>query len=160
MLPSQSILALVRTPISRRLRYDQMVPPIPIGTDTRKTSRQSTAASTPPRISPMKDPEVPATWLIPMAVPRWSGGNASVRIAGELAISMEPPTACTTRHKISHSAPLGPVNGSNGSATAARPKMAKPRLYMRTRPYMSPSRPRVTTRTAETSRYPISIQSR
>ena len=44
--------------LSRRLRYDQMVPPIPIGTDTRKTSRQSTAASTPPGCSPMKEPEI------------------------------------------------------------------------------------------------------
>ncbi len=31
---------------------------------------------------------------------------------------------------------------------------------MRTRPYMSPSRPRVTTSTAVTSRYPMIIQSR
>ena len=35
-------------------------------------------------------------------------------------------------------------------------KMAKPRLYMRTRPNMSPSRPKLTTSTAVTSMYPIS----
>ena len=38
-LPSQSIGARVRTPISRRLRYDQIVPTMPNGTETRKTSR-------------------------------------------------------------------------------------------------------------------------
>src|SRR5438270_9799998 len=35
---------------------------------------------------------------------------------------------------------------------------AKPRLYMRTRPYMSPTRPRLTTSTLVTSRNPIRIQ--
>ena len=109
MLPSQSILAGVRTPTSFRLRYDQIVPPRPIGTDTMNTRRQSTAASSPPRIRPMNWPEMPATWLMPMAVPRWLAGNASVRMAGELAISMAPPTAWMTRKPISHSAPLDPV---------------------------------------------------
>ena len=85
-----------------------MAPPTPIGTDTMNTSRQSTAARMPPRISPMKVPEIPATWLMPIAVPRWSAGNASVRMAGELAISMAPPVAWTTRQPISHSAPPGP----------------------------------------------------
>jgi hypothetical protein len=46
------------------------VPPTPIGTDTMNTSRQSIAASTPPRISPKNMPEMPATWLMPIAVPR------------------------------------------------------------------------------------------
>ncbi len=93
MLPSQSILAGVRAPISRRLRYDQIAPPTPIGTETRNTRRQFTAARTPPSIRPMNWPEMAATWLIPIAMPRWLDGNASVRIAGELAISMAPPTA-------------------------------------------------------------------
>ena len=134
ILPSQSIRALVRSPTSRRLKYDQTVPISPIGTETMNTSRQSTAASTPPRIRPMNEPEMPATWLIPIAMPRSLAGKASVRMAGELAISMAPPTAWITRKPISHIAPAGPVNGSNGSASAARPKMAKPALYIRTRP--------------------------
>ena len=111
-----------------------MAPPMPIGTETMNTRRQSTAARMPPRISPMNVPEMPATWLMPMAVPRWSAGNASVRIAGELAISMAPPMACITRQPISHSAPAGPVNGSNGRASAPSAKTAKPRLYISTRP--------------------------
>ena len=77
---------------------------------------------------------MPATWLMPIAMPRWSEGNASVRIAGEFAISMAPPVAWKTRQPISQSAPAGPVNGSNGSASAPRAKIAKPMLYIRTRP--------------------------
>jgi hypothetical protein len=37
---------------------------------------------------------------------------------------------------------------------------AKPRLYIRTRPYMSPTRPKLTTSTAVTSMKPISIHNR
>ncbi len=82
----------------------------------------------------MNWPEMPATWLMPMAMPRWLNGNASVRMAGELAISMAPPTAWMIRNPISHSAPPGPVSGSNGKASAPAAKTAKPRLYIRTRP--------------------------
>ena len=67
----------------------------------------------------MNWPEMPATWLMPIAMPRWLNGNASVRMAGELAISIAPPTACRIRQPISHSAPDGPVNGSNGQRERA-----------------------------------------
>ena len=40
----------------------------------------------------MNDPPSAATWLMPSAMPRWVDGNASVRIAVELANSMAPPT--------------------------------------------------------------------
>ena len=39
-------------------------------------------------------------------------------------------------------------------------KMRNPRLYILARPNMSPSRPKLTTRTAVTTRKPIIIQSR
>jgi hypothetical protein len=83
-----------------------------------------------------------------------------VRIAVELAKTIAPPTACTTRQPISHNAPRPACSGSRESATEATVKIIKPRLYSLTRPYMSPSRPRATTSTADTSRKPISIQSR
>ena len=73
-------------------------------------------------------------------------------MAAELAVSMAPPTACTMRQPISHSAAGAPWNGSNDSASDATLKITKPRLYIRTRPNMSPSRPSATTSTAETSR--------
>jgi hypothetical protein len=45
------------------------------------------------------------------------------------------------------------------SATENNAKIAKPRLYIRTRPNMSPRRPKLTTSTAVTTRYPISSHS-
>ena len=40
------------------------------------------------------------------------GREASVRMAAELAVSMEPPVACSTRQPMSHIAPCPPANGS------------------------------------------------
>jgi hypothetical protein len=60
---------------------------------TQNTARQSMVASTPPATRPMNWPAIAATWLVPRANPRWSAGNASVRIAAELAVSMDPPMA-------------------------------------------------------------------
>ena len=65
---------------------------------------------------------------MPRAKPRWSAGKASVRIAAELAISMDPPTACSTRQPISHSAPWPPSNGSNDSRIEAKVNTTKPAL--------------------------------
>ena len=61
-------------------------------------------------------------------MPRLLAGNASVKIAAELAISIAPPNACTNRHPISHIAPWVPVSGSRDSAIEARVKTTKPRL--------------------------------
>ena len=105
MFPIQSIFARLVVAISCRLLYAQTVPNTPIGTLTQNTRRQFTAASTPPSNSPTNCPEIPAIWLMPSAMPRLFAGNASVRIAAELAISIAPPNACTNRKPISHSAP-------------------------------------------------------
>ncbi len=85
-----------------------MVPTIPIGTFTQNTSRQSTAASSPPSSSPTNCPEMPAIWFTPSAMPRLPAGNASVRMAAALDISMAPPSAWISRQPISHIAPLLP----------------------------------------------------
>ena len=47
-----------------------MVANSPMGTDTRKISRQLIGARTPPRTRPMNDPLKAAAWLIPSANPR------------------------------------------------------------------------------------------
>ncbi len=73
-------------------------------------------------------PEMPATWLMPSAVPRWPSGNASVRIAAELAMSIAPPNAWTNRQPMSHSAPCWAWNGSKDRPTEARVKTRNPRL--------------------------------
>ena len=43
-------------------------------------------------------------------------------------MSMDPPTACSTRQPISHSAPRLPSNGSNDSRIEATVKTTKPEL--------------------------------
>ncbi len=40
----------------------------------------------------MNEPLIPATWLMPSAMPRWCSGKASVRIAEELAMRNDAPT--------------------------------------------------------------------
>jgi hypothetical protein len=45
----------------------------------------------------MKEPLMPATLLIPSAIPRWFEGNASVRIAAEFATRKAAPTPWTIR---------------------------------------------------------------
>ncbi len=97
-------------------------------------------------------PASAAIWLVPSAKPRRSGGNASVRIAAELAISIEPPIACRNRQPISHMRAVPPWNGSNDSRIEAIVNTTNPALYIFTRPNMSPSFPRLTTRTAWTRR--------
>lgn len=101
-----------------------------------------------------------ATPLMPSARPRCSTGNASVRIALELAMMNAPPTPCTTRQPISHSAAASPDCQVTASSTDATVNITKPRLYIRTRPYMSPRRPKPTTSTAVTTRNPMIIHSR
>ncbi len=159
-LPHQSILAGVRAPTSFSFRYAHTVPNTPTGTLIQNTARQSTSASRPPTTRPMNDPAIPAMTVTPIANPRRAAGNASVRIAAEFAVSNAPPMPCTMRKMISHIAPLVPVHGHNDNASDAALNTAKPALYMRTRPKMSPRRPNVTTSTAVTTRYPISIQRR
>ena len=80
------------------------MPNAPIGAETTKTRCHSIGASTPPRIRPMNEPPIAATPLIPRARPRSFCGNASVRIAEELAKRNAPPTPCPSRMTMIHSA--------------------------------------------------------
>ena len=104
------------------------MPKTPTGTFTQNTARQSRVTSTPPATRPMNWPAMAATWLMPSANPRRSGGNASVRIAAEFAVSMEPPNACSTRHPISQSAPCAPWNGSKDNRIDATVNTTNPPL--------------------------------
>lgn len=100
----------------------------------------------------MNEPAIAATWLMPMAMPRCSTGKASVRMAVELAISRAPPTPCTIRSEISSSAAVPPWPGTSARPMEATVKTTQPALYMRTRPSMSPMRPKVTTSTEVATR--------
>ena len=103
------------------------MPRMPTGTLTQKIARQCHWARTPPMMSPRNDPAMAATWLMPSAMPRWSDGKASVRIAVELANSIAPPTPCATRQRISHNAPPAPESGSSARTTEAAVNTTKPR---------------------------------
>ena len=127
------------------------MPNKPTGTDTRKTRCQSVVLSSPPTMSPMNEPDTAATALMPSAMPRSRCGNASVRMAVEQAKIIAPPTPWIRRKRISSSAALGPVVNTSESRIEPTVKTRNPRLYKRTRPNMSPMRPRLTTRTAVTT---------
>ena len=103
----------------------------------------------------MNDPAMAATWFRPRASPRSFAGKASVRMALELAISIAPPTPCMTRIPISHQAAAVPCSHVTDSMMENRANSANPRLNIRTRPNMSPRRPKLTTSTAVTTRYPM-----
>ena len=131
---------------------------IPKGTLTRKTYRQLNTARMPPRMSPMNWPESAATWFSPSAFPRSSTGNASVRMAAELAKRSAAPTPWTSLKMISSSAAVSPVPGVINRRTEPRVKMPNPRFF--TLPYMSERRPKLNRRVAVTTPYPISTQRR
>ena len=105
-----------------------MVPKTPTGTLTQNTAAPVDGGQQAAGDQPDELPARPATWLMPSAKPRCSAGKASVRIAAEFAISMDPPTACSRRQPISHSAPWPPVNGSKDSRMDATVKTTKPEL--------------------------------
>ena len=82
-------------------------------------------------------------------------------MAAELAISMAAPTPWKTRMTMSQMrAARCRVIQVTVSSSEKNVKTAKPRLYMRTRPKMSPRRPRLTTSTLVTTRKPRIIHSR
>ncbi len=76
----------------------------------------------------MNEPAIPATTLTPRAMPRCLAGNTSVRIATELASSIEPPMAWITRQAMSQIAPFEPSNGSSDSRIDVMVNRAKPAL--------------------------------
>ena len=147
-------------PVSRSLRYAHAVPNRPTGTETRNTRCQSVVLSNPPTMSPTNDPDTAATALIPSAMPRSRCGKASVRMAVEHAKIIAPPTPWIEWKRISSSAAVGPVVNTRESRIDPTVKTRNPRLYKRTRPNMSPMRPRLTTSTAVTTMYPMIIHSR
>ena len=151
-LPHQSMRPSWRSLVSLSFDQAQIVPPTPMGTETMKTRCQATGASTPPMISPRNDPAMAAIELMPSARPRWWVGNASVRIAVEFASSSAPPMPCRTRMEISQIAPASPLSHVTASRIENTVNTANPSVYIRVRPNMSPTRPKVTTRTAVTTR--------
>ena len=108
MLPGQSMFVSMRRGISLSLRYAHTVPKRPIGTETTKMSRHWMGARSPPSTRPMNEPLIPAIWLMPSAMPRWSSGKASVRMAEEFAMRIAAPTPWKIRMTTRYSAAAVP----------------------------------------------------
>ncbi len=100
---------------------------------------------------PRNEPTIPTTMFIPRAKPSCSAGKASVMMAAEFAIKSAPPMAWTILRMTSSRAPFVPVLQTVDKRIAETVNQAKPRLYIFTRPNMSPMRPTVTTTAADTS---------
>ncbi len=105
-----------------------MVANSPIGTETKKMSRQLMGARTPPSTRPMNVPLMAAVWLMPRAIPRWSFGKASVRMAADWAKSIAAPTPWKTRITISQIPAAGPDIQVIESRREKKVKMANPAL--------------------------------
>src|SRR5208283_3760967 len=111
-------------------------------------------------IRPTNWPDKKEMVLSPRALPRSSGGNASVRMAALLEKVKDAPTPWTRRNAMISRAPALPLSGVRKSRMDPRVKMANPRLYSFTLPYISESRPQERSRVAVTRLYPISTQMR
>ena len=71
---------------------------------------------------------MPATWLIPMAIPRSCGGKASVRMAVELAKRKAPPIPWMMRKAMSWIAATFPWPWTKKRRIDPTVKTAKPAL--------------------------------
>jgi hypothetical protein len=78
-------------------------------------------------------------------------------MALELAKMNAPPTPWPTRMTMIQRAAVGPDIQVTDNRMEKTVKTANPSVYIFTRPKMSPTRPKLTTRTEVTSRKPIRI---
>ena len=83
---------------------------------------------------------------VPIAVPRWWGGNAWVMIDSVAGIMNAAPMPWTARKATS-----AVSVGAKPIAALEMPNTTTPNRNMRRRPKMSPSRPPVTSSTAKVS---------
>ena len=107
----------------------------PIGTLTQKIHDQSMPRTiAPPTIGPSAT-AIPVTALnSPIAVPRFSAGNAAVRIASASGRMNAAPAPWTARAAIRK-----PASGLSAHAADASENRARPTANMRLRPNRSPS---------------------
>ena len=109
------------------------------------------------------------TWCIDQALRAVGGAPAYLLTDNARTVTMDHVAGVPVRHpemvalgrhygcKVETCAPFDPESKGGTEATV---KIANPRLYIRTRPNMSPSRPKLTTSTADTTRNPMNIHSR
>ena len=130
--------------------------PTATGRFRKKIARQDTySASAPPTTGPIASASADTPAQVPIALPRSSAGKAFVMIESVAGIMNAAPTPCTARPATSQA-----WSGARPMAALESAKTTTPKRNMRRRPKMSPSRPPVTSRTANVSVYALTVHSR
>ena len=113
----------------------------------KKIARQLTSwVRKPPSTGPIASASALTPAHVPIAVPRWCGGNAWVMIARLAGIMQAAPTPWTARNATSTLS-----SGESPITRLERPNTITPSRNSLRRPKMSPSRPPVTMNTASVS---------
>ena len=117
----------------------------PMGTLIQKIHSQLIPWITaPPTSGPLATAKPVIPPKIPIAAPRFSGGNAALKSARPSGISSAEPAPCTARAAISQ-----PTLGASAHAADATANKASPAAYSRRRPKRSPSAEPVISNTAK-----------
>ena len=121
--------------LSGRSRVPSSTAARPSGTLSQKIQCQSiVCVITPPTIGPSATARPASPPYTPTIIPRFSGGNAVVRIVRLSGSTTAAPSPCTVRATISSEAP-----GTSAQAADASVNSGKPVLNTRRRPKRSPS---------------------
>ena len=121
--------------------------PTATGRLRKKIARQETSSvSQPPISGPSASAIADTPAQVPIALPRSSGGNALAMIDSVPGIMNAAPTPWTAREATSQ-----PSVGAKPIVAEATAKTTTPNRNIRRRPKMSPSRPPVTSSTANVS---------
>jgi hypothetical protein len=117
----------------------------PIGTLSQKIHSQLMPSTTAP---PMNGPLATASPVIalkmPIAAPRFAGGNAALSSAKPSGMISAAPAPCAARATIS-----APTPGASAAAADDAANRPRPTAYSRRRPYRSPSAAAVISSTAK-----------
>jgi hypothetical protein len=102
----------------------------PMGTLTQKIHSQAMPSTIAPPTSGPLATAIPVIALkIPIAAPRFSGGNAALRSASASVVTSAAPNPCTARAPISQ-----PAVGASAQAADATAKSTRPTANRRRRP--------------------------
>ena len=102
--------------------------------------------SSPPTMGPNASASADTPAQMPIAVPRWRGGNVAVMIESVAGFISAAPTPCTVRAAISEVAPAASPHHSDEPV-----KMTRPVMKIARRPSRSASFPPVSSRTPKVS---------
>ena len=128
---------------------------MPTGTLTKKIQFQlACSVSRPPISGPSASASAEVPAQIPIAVPRWRGGNVTAMIDSVAGFISAAPTPCAMRAAMS----VSPLE-ARPQAREARVKIVMPVTKTSRRPYASASLPPISISAANVSAYPETTHS-